>query len=243
MDMVKKMLGIKDILRGFGQAAAAVVLYLPVVAGIITPMMWLLPAWYLSWSFAAYIFPFGDLWHGFIIVQYDTILVAFSRVTSLLLVCVGSALFLGGLIEMSRIRKAPENCLITSGPYARVRHPQHLGIIMILLSVVLKPNIYSQYWIGVRPGDILSWSLMALILVVTADYEEAKLERLFGEDYSDYSRRVPFMLPVKVESRVHWPQGLARGRPLRYVAIFLAFYALVVSMLLVTSLLPLIFTR
>ena len=237
------MVGVKGALRGIGQAAATVALYLPVVAGIITPMMWLLPAWYFSWSYAAYIFPYGNLWHGFIIIQYDITLVLVSRVTSLLLACVGLALFLGGIAEMARRRQESDNSLITTGPYARTRHPQHLGIIMVLLSFVLKPNIYSSYWIGIRPGDILSWSLMVLVLVVTADLEEVKLERLFGDEFSDYSHHVPFMLPAGVKTDITPPHSLSRGKPLRYVVVVVAFYAAIVAMLLVVGQMPLISTR
>jgi hypothetical protein len=105
----------------FSSTLATIGLYLPILAGIITPMLWLLPAWYTAWNVVGFIFPFSDIWGG--------LWLPFSGDSPLLSVLllpiwlIEVALFLGGLgISVWGLRelavKHVEGCgLVTTGPY------------------------------------------------------------------------------------------------------------------------------
>jgi protein-S-isoprenylcysteine O-methyltransferase Ste14 len=78
--------------------------------------------------------------------------------------------------------------LVTSGPYAFVRHPIYAGILLAML--------------GSAVGQNTIWAL-ALVLfgpffIYSARREEEFMSRKFGDDYQAYMRRtkmlVPFML-------------------------------------------------
>lgn len=76
---------------------------------------------------------------------------------------------------------------IKSGPYALVRHPMYLGILFIGVGIVLM---------------LFNWWVVAIFLFVFITRywllifkEEKKLIASFGEEYQDYCRRLPRILP------------------------------------------------
>jgi len=76
--------------------------------------------------------------------------------------------------------------LISSGVYARVRHPQYLGAI---LSHIGASFLFSGLY-----------SLVTTLLVIPLNYilcwkEEKELIREFGEEYLEYRKSVPMLLP------------------------------------------------
>jgi protein-S-isoprenylcysteine O-methyltransferase Ste14 len=82
--------------------------------------------------------------------------------------------------------------LVTSGPFARVRHPMYLGVMVQFLGGML---LYR------------TWSLVLLLVeeVVTnlgrARREEEALAAEFGEEWRAYARRVPAGLPFVGDHR------------------------------------------
>jgi protein-S-isoprenylcysteine O-methyltransferase Ste14 len=211
---------LKDIVGRLSVSVASVGIYLPVIAGIITPMLWLLPAWYAAWSVIGFIFPFSSIWGG-IWAPVDNIAIASLIVLiEIVIFLSGLALFTWALFVMIRDRLNGVQ-LITTGPYQWIRHPQHLGIIVFLLPLALYNPSVSLVWSGIRPGDILSWSLVAFMLVIIADIEEIKLTKLFEQEYENYCAKTPFILPkvalFKLENK---SSTLRRGKPLRYFLLF-----------------------
>ncbi|HJR08896.1 MAG TPA: isoprenylcysteine carboxylmethyltransferase family protein [Pyrinomonadaceae bacterium] len=77
--------------------------------------------------------------------------------------------------------------LITSGAYARVRHPIYTGMFGMLLAT----GLAATHWAGLVAGLIVFW--MGTIIRVRS--EERLLRATFGADYDDYARRVPAVLP------------------------------------------------
>ena len=76
--------------------------------------------------------------------------------------------------------------LVTDGVYARVRHPQYLGLFILIASLLVQwPTILSV--------------AMAPVLIVTyvrlARREELELEAQFGDAYLDYKANVPTFFP------------------------------------------------
>ena len=79
-----------------------------------------------------------------------------------------------------------EHELITSGPYALVRHPIYTGILVgILGSVIAEGQIRSL--IGMAMISIVLWFKLRL--------EETWMKEQFGASYEAYSRRVAALVP------------------------------------------------
>jgi protein-S-isoprenylcysteine O-methyltransferase Ste14 len=80
--------------------------------------------------------------------------------------------------------------LAISGPYARVRHPQYIGFIAIMLGFLLQwPTILT---LAMFP--ILVWMYVRL-----AATEEREAERQFGDQWARYTARTPRWVP-----KVRW---------------------------------------
>ncbi|HET8891472.1 MAG TPA: isoprenylcysteine carboxylmethyltransferase family protein [Candidatus Angelobacter sp.] len=82
----------------------------------------------------------------------------------------------------------PQQELVTSGPYAFMRHPLYAAFLIMLASTGL---LSANWFIGV-----VGVLLIASITVVRIPAEEALLEKRFGERYREYRRRTPALLPL-----------------------------------------------
>ena len=88
--------------------------------------------------------------------------------------------------------------LIAHGPFAWVRHPMYVGIIMASFGGLL---IY-------RTWALVFAATTFLGLTVRARHEEQALAAEFGEQWQAYCRQVPAWIP-----RLHWrPRDFARDR-------------------------------
>jgi protein-S-isoprenylcysteine O-methyltransferase Ste14 len=81
-----------------------------------------------------------------------------------------------------RIQEERGQRIITTGPYAFVRHPMYGGAIPFFLGTPLL--------LGLLDGQVFSPLLLAL-LAIRAVLEERGLAKHFPE-YADYARRVPY---------------------------------------------------
>ncbi len=97
----------------------------------------------------------------------------------------GIGIFIEGWRELYRARK--ENRLVTDRLYGLVRHPQYTGLFLALFGegVVHWPTIFS---VALFPIIVLAYYLLAR-------REERKVEEEFGEEYSEYRKRVPMFIP------------------------------------------------
>ncbi len=75
--------------------------------------------------------------------------------------------------------------LITSGPFAYVRHPMYLGFFLAVLGGLL---LY-QTW------TMFIFLLCSPVFVKRAQREEEALISVFGEEYEAYRRKVPAFFP------------------------------------------------
>ncbi len=76
--------------------------------------------------------------------------------------------------------------IIDSGVFGYVRHPLYLGVLLIYLGFVF--------------GSFSMLSLFTLLCIFfvynyLANFEEKDLERMFGEEYLQYKKRVPRWFP------------------------------------------------
>jgi protein-S-isoprenylcysteine O-methyltransferase Ste14 len=77
--------------------------------------------------------------------------------------------------------------LVTGGPYAMVRNPMYLGILLIGLGIVL---VLGNAWaLALFAAGFLMQYLNLF------DKEEKALARVFGKSYLEYTRRVPRLVP------------------------------------------------
>jgi protein-S-isoprenylcysteine O-methyltransferase Ste14 len=83
-----------------------------------------------------------------------------------------------------------EHALVTTGPYARVRHPMYSAGTVESVGVCL---LTANWFVAVSAG--LFWMLIAL----RTPLEEQKLIEKFGEAYRDYVRRVGRFVPRVTE--------------------------------------------
>ncbi|WP_119419731.1 methyltransferase family protein [Desertibaculum subflavum] len=87
--------------------------------------------------------------------------------------------------------------LAVSGPYARVRHPQYVGFMLIMLGFLFQwPTLLT---LAMFP--VLVWMYVRL-----ARQEEREAQVQFGAAYAAYARRVPGFVP--------WPANWS-GEPAR----------------------------
>jgi len=89
-----------------------------------------------------------------------------------------------GIPEMSPDQSpAP---LLTKGPFARVRNPRYLQILVVVLACALFSNYLASY-------IVFAASVIGLRVVIWM--EEKELHKRYGKDYEEYCARVPRLLP------------------------------------------------
>lgn len=76
--------------------------------------------------------------------------------------------------------------LATQGVYARVRHPQYLGFMLIMLGFLIQwPTLLT----------LLMFPVLVLMYVRLSISEERETEREFGQVWRDYAARTPRFFP------------------------------------------------
>ncbi len=76
--------------------------------------------------------------------------------------------------------------LVTNGIYNIIRHPQYLGLILIIIGFIIQwPTILT----------IIMAPILILIYLRLARIEEKELEQEFGEVYKNYLKKVPPFIP------------------------------------------------
>ncbi len=77
--------------------------------------------------------------------------------------------------------------LVTDGVYARIRHPQYLGLLIITVAFLIQwPTILT----------VLMWPVLVMMYYGLAKKEEQKLLESFGGAYQRYKSTVPMFQPV-----------------------------------------------
>ena len=76
--------------------------------------------------------------------------------------------------------------LATTGPYARIRHPQYVGFVAILLGFLFQwPTLLT----------VIMFPILVLMYARLAIVEEREMRRQFGDEYERYAERTPRFIP------------------------------------------------
>jgi protein-S-isoprenylcysteine O-methyltransferase Ste14 len=76
--------------------------------------------------------------------------------------------------------------LATTGPYARIRHPQYVGFILIVFAFLLQwPTLVT----------LLMFPILVTMYVKLAHAEEREVLAVFGEAYARYAEVTPAFIP------------------------------------------------
>jgi methanethiol S-methyltransferase len=97
------------------------------------------------------------------------------------------------LYEAQRARR-----LASSGPYARVRHPQYMGFVLIMTGFLVQwPTLVT----------LAMYPVLVFMYARLAKREEAEMLEQFGDAYRSYKERVPAFFPRLTEQRVDHEQS------------------------------------
>ena len=146
----------------------------------------------------------GSVWAVLILIYAAILLILLSRQRNwgvlptlfqwvgLVLVWVGVLVREWSIISLGRgftamVEVNPEQALITSGPYRRVRHPAYTG------------GMLSLTGFGLAAGTLVGAALALAIIFAGYSYrvhvEEQAMLAAFGEEYREYMRRSGRFLP------------------------------------------------
>jgi len=86
-----------------------------------------------------------------------------------------------------------QHSLATTGPYARVRHPQYLAFVLILLGFLLQwPTLLT----------LLMFPVLLVMYRRLAITEEKNMHKQFGETYDAYAQSIPRFIPRLGKARL-----------------------------------------
>ena len=82
------------------------------------------------------------------------------------------------------------NELATTGPYARIRHPQYVAFVLVMFGFLLQwPTIIT----------LLMFPILVWIYARLAHTEERDVEARFGEQWREYAARTPRFIPQRAQ--------------------------------------------
>ncbi len=105
---------------------------------------------------------------------------AVGKTIGILCLVVGVTLWLASVVQILVL--VPRGKLITSGPFALVRHPLYTSVAIL---VIPGCGLVFDSWLGFALGIILYGSVR-----VFAPREDAELAARFPQDYPEYRKRV-----------------------------------------------------
>jgi protein-S-isoprenylcysteine O-methyltransferase Ste14 len=108
----------------------------------------------------------------------------FINIIGLILFTFGVLLRYFTLIELLRL---PANKLPKSGIFQTCRHPRYLATIIQTISI---PMVFSSYL-----GLILALTIGIFLIYKIMQSEEQSLIKQYKEDYTNYQKNVPFIIP------------------------------------------------
>jgi protein-S-isoprenylcysteine O-methyltransferase Ste14 len=85
------------------------------------------------------------------------------------------------------VRLVQDHKLITDGPYAYVRNPIYTG----MLGMLIATGLAMEHWMMLLPAIVV----FMIGLMIRVRSEEKLLREAFGQEFDDYAKRVPAVIP------------------------------------------------
>lgn len=125
----------------------------------------------------------GHLWHTFLGIQGDAHFDLF-HIASFVFIFFGFGVLAAAWPPLYKAQK--EGKLAVTGPYAKVRHPQYVGFVLIMFGFLLQwPTI----------PTLVLFPVMTWIYIRLSYREEKEARKEFGKAWDDYAARVPAFIP------------------------------------------------
>lgn len=117
-------------------------------------------------------------------IAFSVVTIALAAASGWLIECAVRTL---GKQWAMRARLVDDHKLITVGPYAHIRNPVYTG----MLGMLVATGLATEHWIAL----IAAFVIFMVGLVIRVRSEERLLRAAFGQEFEDYARRVPAVLP------------------------------------------------
>jgi len=202
-------------------------LYLPVLFNVLVPMFIrffsIIGIFYTPWLALTSLPMINVLINGIIVSDITGIKNIVSYL-GYLLIGVGLTVYIIGLYQLLS-HTSKEHSLLKRRLYARVRHPQYLGIMIWTLGFAI---------LGWRLMNYLAWVVLCYSYMLLLENEETDLTKLYGSEYSGYCKRVPSVVPYPI-SLIFRPLGLIANRKIRilsYTIFFIVLFVLIYFILM-----------
>jgi len=173
--------------------------YIPIIAGIFVSMTAMPALAYISWNIFR-LWPGIDFMAAWIFSDGYTTNFPINSLLWIELVTFifGFGLFLLGLIYLVKAKKKKID-IVQTGIYKYIRHPQNLGIIILSLPFCLYVPIFGDA--GLKVGDIFSWLLFFLFIIIYSDFEEIHMMRRYPDKYRLYRLNTGFFIPRIIKTK------------------------------------------
>ncbi len=176
------------------------VAYFPIILGILYTMTAMPAIAYISWNIFRF-WPGIDFMASWFFNQshYSTNFAIDSLLwIELVIFLCGFGLFLLGLIHLVKAKKEKID-IVRTGPYKYVRHSQNLGIIIFSFPFCLYVPFLGDT--GIKVGDIISWTLFFLLIIIYSDIEEIQMMKRYPDDYRLYRSTTGFFIPRIIKTK------------------------------------------
>jgi len=191
---------LKGKIKFFYLRLGILVAYFPIILGILYTMTAMPALAYISWNIFR-------LWPGIDFMaswffnhdHYSTNFAIDSLlwIELVIFVC-GFGLFLLGLIHLVKAKKEKID-IVQTGLYKYIRHPQNLGIIIFSFPFCLYVPFLGDT--GVKVGDIISWTLFFLLIIIYSDIEEIYMTKRYPDEYRLYRSNTGFFIPRIIKTK------------------------------------------
>ena len=192
---------LKSKIKLFYLRLGTLVAYIPIIAGILYSMTAMPALAYFTWRIF-YFWPGIDFmasWifaHGYYSTNFP-IYYTLMGIELVIFMC-GFGLFLHGLIHLVKAKKKKID-IVQTGLYKYIRHPQNLGIIIFSFPFCLYVPFLGDT--GLKVGDIFSWMLFFLLIIIYSDIEEIQMLKRYPDDYRLYRSTTGFFIPRIIKTK------------------------------------------
>lgn len=225
----------KNLLHNFKEVLfkiATIFAFIPVVASIFAPMfLFFGPIIYFSY-YIFFNYPQVDVVNIYTSYFNGPLLYTLELVTF----SIGFGLFVSGFGIMVKELRSNPHSIVTTGIYKYCRHPQNVGILLMIVPFCLYNPLFGNRVIGfsdigIRLGDLFSFSLCFLFIGLTSLAEEHTMLSKFPAEYMEYlnESRLPLFFKgrrrlIRYNPNKKWRYFLTKSFVLVCFAVLLMFF-------------------